>query len=116
MTVIERGEPARRTQPGRRAAGPETVAASDTSDETPVTYTLCYEDDHRGLEKRVRFEARSPAIALDIARGEAEGRWALLMRGGEILCRLEREDIGPGSLWVIDGPGSQHIGASPWTQ
>jgi hypothetical protein len=69
-----------------------------------ATYTLCYEDDCRGLEKRVRFEAASAATALEIARGEAGGRWALLMCGGEILCRLEREAVGSSEYWVVAPP------------
>lgn len=75
-------------------------AARSPSSET-ATYTLCYEDDCRGLEKRVRFEAASAATALEIARGEAGGRWALLMCEGEILCRLEREAVGSSEYWVV---------------
>ncbi|WP_192648720.1 hypothetical protein [Sphingopyxis sp. OAS728] len=66
-----------------------------------ATYTLCYEDDCRGLEKRVRFEAENAAVALEIARGEAGGRWAILMCEGEILCRLEREAVGSSEYWVV---------------
>lgn len=69
--------------------------------EGKTSYTLCFEEDDRGLAKQLRFEAESPALALDIAQGEAEGRWALLMRGDEMLCGLERESAGGGSLWVI---------------
>lgn len=68
-----------------------------------ATYILCYQDDRRGLEKRVHFEAVSPAVALDIARGEAGGRWALLLCDGEVVCRLEREAVGLGEYWLITG-------------
>lgn len=83
-------------------AAPRTLAGGAAEADVPATYTLCYQEDGRGVEKRIRFEARSAAVALDIACGEAEGRWALLLCGEEILCRLEREAVGPGCLWVID--------------
>lgn len=71
-----------------------------------ATYTLCYEDDRRGLEKRIHFEAATPAVALEIAQGEAGGRWALLLRDGKILCRLEREAVGLSEYWLIAGESS----------
>ncbi|HWW59426.1 MAG TPA: hypothetical protein VN047_21215 [Sphingopyxis sp.] len=53
-----------------------------------ATYTLCYDDAALGLPKRIEFEAESPAKALEIAGGEADGRQALLFVDGEPLCRL----------------------------
>ncbi|WP_432769978.1 MAG: hypothetical protein HEQ22_04315 [Sphingopyxis sp.] len=53
-----------------------------------VTYTLRYDEDAVGLPKRIEFEADSPAAALEIAMGEAEGRRALLLADGAPLCQL----------------------------
>jgi hypothetical protein len=54
------------------------------------TYTLRYDDDAVGIGKRVEFEAANAAYALEIARGEADGRRALLLENGRPLCRLEK--------------------------
>lgn len=95
------------------------IAASSTAIVPPLaaphkaTYTLCYQEDCRGLEKRVRFEAASAAVALEIAQGEADGRWALLLCDGEILCRLERAAAGPGQYWVIDAVPPNFTGTLP---
>lgn len=78
-----------------------------------ATYTLCYEDDRRGLEKRVHFEAATPAVALEIAQGEAGGRWALLLCEGEVLCRLEREAVGLSEYWLITGDPARGAPAFP---
>ena len=66
-----------------------------------ITYTLRYEEDRFGVEKRVEFEADTPARALLLAQGEAEGRWAELCANGQIICRLGREGVGAGNYWVI---------------
>lgn len=62
---------------------------------------LRYEDDGLGVEKRVEFEADSPAQALLIAQGEAEGRWAELSADGQRICQLGREGLGAANYWVI---------------
>ena len=66
-----------------------------------ITYTLRYEEDGLGIEKRVEFEAETPAQALLIAQGEVEGRWAELCADGQPVCRLGRQSIGAGNYWVI---------------
>lgn len=66
-----------------------------------ITYMLRYEDDGLGVEKRVEFEADTPARALLIAQSEAEGRWAELSANGRSICRLGRENVGAGNYWVI---------------
>lgn len=66
-----------------------------------TTFTLCYVQDGFGLEKRVEFDAASPAQALLIAQGEAEGRWAELSADGKSICRLGRAGAGAGDYWVI---------------
>lgn len=66
-----------------------------------ITYALRYEDDGIGIEKRVEFEADTPAQALLIAQGEAEGRWAELSADGRPICLLGRENLGAGNYWVI---------------
>lgn len=65
------------------------------------TFTLRYADDGLGLEKRVEFDADTPAQALEIARGEAAGRWAELSIEGRPICRLGREGTGADHYWVI---------------
>ncbi|HJS12320.1 hypothetical protein [Sphingopyxis sp.] len=66
-----------------------------------ITYALRYEDDGIGIEKRVEFEADTPAQALLIAQGEAEGRWAELSADGRPICLLGRENLGAGNYWII---------------
>jgi hypothetical protein len=66
-----------------------------------ITYTLRYEDDGLGVEKRVEFEAATPAQALLIAQGEAEGRWAELCADGLLICWLGRQSTGDSNYWVI---------------
>lgn len=69
--------------------------------EMRATYTLHYEEDALGVEKRVEFEARTPAFALEIARSEAEGRQALLLENGRPLCRLVKALSGDASYWIV---------------
>lgn len=67
-----------------------------------ATYTLCYEDDAFGLPKRIEFEAESPAAALEIAQGEADGRQARLLVDGEPLCQLEKAPAAAAApYWII---------------
>jgi hypothetical protein len=65
------------------------------------TYTLRYDDDEHGIGKRVEFEAANAAYALEIARGEADGRWALLLEDGRPLCRLEKATPGDATFWIV---------------
>ncbi|WP_447763923.1 hypothetical protein [Sphingopyxis panaciterrae] len=65
------------------------------------TYTLRYEEDALGLPKRIEFEAESPAAALEIAMGEAEGRRALLLADGEPLCQLVKAAADPAPYWIV---------------
>lgn len=62
------------------------------------TFTLRYDDDGLGLDKRVEFDGTNPAIALNLASGEAPGRRAVLLADGKPLCRLGRE---AGGFWVV---------------
>lgn len=94
-------------------AAPSITIAPPIAPPHKATYTLCYQEDCRGLEKRVRFEAANAAVALEIAQGEADGRWALLLCDGEILCRFERAAAGPGQYWVIDAVPPTLAGTSP---
>lgn len=66
-----------------------------------ATYTLRYEDDSLGIEKRIEFEAVSAAYALEIARAEAEGRRALLLENGRPLCRLVKALAGDAPYWIV---------------
>lgn len=66
-----------------------------------ATYTLRYEDDALGIEKRIEFEAVSAAYALEIARAEAEGRRALLLENGRPLCRLVKALAGDAPYWIV---------------
>lgn len=66
-----------------------------------ATYRLNYAEDGLGLEKRVEFDADSPAHALEIARCEAEGRWAELSVEGRSICRFGREGVGLDHFWII---------------
>lgn len=86
---------------GFRPCPLQSLADSNCLPQGKSSYSLCFHDDRRGLAKLVRFEADNPAIALEIAQGEAERRWALLMQDDRTLCYLERETAGDGSLWLI---------------
>jgi hypothetical protein len=66
-----------------------------------TTFTLRYDEDGLGLDKRIEFDAGNPAQALSIAQGEAEGRWAELSVDGRPLCRLGRTATDVGDYWVI---------------
>lgn len=66
-----------------------------------TTYTLCYDDDALGLPKRIEFEAESPAMALEIAKGEADGRQARLLVDGEPLCQLVKAPAADAPYWII---------------
>ncbi|MBJ7501188.1 MAG: hypothetical protein JHC57_15645 [Sphingopyxis sp.] len=66
-----------------------------------TTFTLRYDEDGLGLEKRIEFDAGNPAQALLIAQGEAAGRWAELSANGKPICRLGRAGAGAGDYWVI---------------
>jgi hypothetical protein len=70
------------------------------------TYTLRYEDDAVGVAKRIEFEAETPASALEIAGGEAEGRRALLLQNGQPLCRLTKAFPGEAPYWILAGAAS----------
>jgi hypothetical protein len=65
------------------------------------TFTLRYDDDGLGLDKRVEFDGTTPAIALNLASGEAAGRRAVLLADGKPLCRLGREVDG---FWIVAQP------------
>jgi len=66
------------------------------------TIMLDYEDDAIGIAKRLLFEAETPAVALDIAKGEAAGRQARLFVDGEPLCSLlKADDEHP--YWIVAG-------------
>ncbi|NYF33648.1 hypothetical protein [Sphingopyxis sp. JAI108] len=64
------------------------------------TLMLHYEDDDIGLEKRLLFEAATPAAALEIAAGEAAGRHARLFVDGTPLCSLLKADE-DNPYWII---------------
>ncbi len=68
-----------------------------------ITYTLRYDEDALGVAKRVEFEAESAACALEIARGEAAGRRALLLENGRPLCRLTKAFPGEAPYWILAG-------------
>ncbi len=64
------------------------------------TLTLHYDEDDIGLEKRLLFEAESPAGALEIAAGEAAGRTARLFVDGMPLCSLLKADQ-DNPYWIV---------------
>lgn len=82
------------------------VAAVTSDSPAPArkpTLMLHYDEDHIGLEKRLLFEAASPASALDIAAGEAAGRSARLFVDGAPLCSLlKADDDNP--YWIVAAP------------
>lgn len=82
------------------------VAAVTSDGPAPArkpTLMLHYHEDHIGLEKRLLFEAASPASALDIAAGEAAGRSARLFIDGTPLCSLlKADDDNP--YWIVAAP------------
>ncbi|OHD03206.1 MAG: hypothetical protein A2885_05660 [Sphingopyxis sp. RIFCSPHIGHO2_01_FULL_65_24] len=84
----------------------DQVAAVTSDGPAPArkpTLMLHYDEDHIGLEKRLLFEAASPASALDIAAGEAAGRSARLFVDGAPLCSLlKADDDNP--YWVVAAP------------
>lgn len=84
--------PARITRPGDRSRAATFRRA---------TYTLCYDDDALGLPKRIEFEADSPATALEIAGGEADGRQARLFVDGEPLCQLVKASAADAPYWIV---------------
>ena len=66
------------------------------------TYTLSYEDDGKGVERKIRFEASDAARALTIAQSIKPGRSGTLWEGDRRLCRLERRMLGSASdVWVV---------------
>lgn len=85
--------------------------AAMTSDAAPApprkpTLMLHYDDDHIGLEKRLLFEAATPAAALEIAAGEAAGRYARLFVDGTPLCSLlKASEDNP--YWVVAASAAQ---------
>lgn len=62
------------------------------------TFTLHYQDDGVGLDKRVEFDGSCPGAALGVARNERPGRQATLLVDGAPLCRLGQTDHG---LWIV---------------
>jgi hypothetical protein len=86
----------------KHVGGPANGSAAAVSRRT---YTLRYDDDAVGIGKRVEFEAANAAYALEIARGEADGRRALLLEYGRPLCRLEKAVPGDASFWIVAADG-----------
>lgn len=80
--------------------------APDTGQIRRRTYTLRYEEDERGLPKRIEFEAASPAAALEIAMGEAEGRRAVLFADSKPLCQLVKAVADPAPYWIVARDGA----------
>lgn len=67
------------------------------------TIMLQYDDDAIGIGKRLLFEADTPAIALEIAAGEAAGRHASLFVDGAPVCSLLKAgDEHP--YWIVAAP------------
>ena len=67
-----------------------------------ITYALRYEDDGIGIEKRVEFEADTPAQALLIAQGEAQrdAGQNSARTVGRSACSGAKT-LGAGNYWVI---------------
>lgn len=71
------------------------------------TYTLAYEDDGRGVERKIEFDAADPSRALMIAQTLKPGRSAMLWQENKPLCRLERRLVGSScDVWVVAGAGA----------
>lgn len=81
---------------------PEGQASASVPPRKP-TITLHYDDDAIGIEKRLLFEAATPAAALEVAAGEAAGRHARLFVDGEPLCSLLKAD-NEHPYWIIAAP------------
>lgn len=80
---------------------PSLIEVAPPGEGRRMTYTLCYDDDALGLPKRIEFEADSPAMALEIAEGEADGRQARLFVDGEPLCLLVKAPAADAPYWII---------------
>jgi hypothetical protein len=81
---------------------------SDAGPAAPQKSTLAlhYDDDDFGLEKRLLFEAATPAAALEIAAGEAAGRQARLFVDGTPLCSLLKANE-ENPYWIVAAPASR---------
>lgn len=79
-------------------------AAHPAAASNRITFSLYYDDDDVGIAKRVEFEAPNAALALEIAEGEAEGRFVILCEGARPLCRFIKSAAGAAPLWVIFPP------------
>ncbi|MFC0103642.1 hypothetical protein [Sphingopyxis terrae] len=77
------------------------------------TFTLRFDDDGLGVAKRIEFDARDCAIALEIAGDELEDRSALLLADGRPLCRLGRSSAGAAALWLVESPAAASPGCLP---
>ncbi len=81
----------------------QLLATTSHADPMPArkpTIMLQYDDDHIGLEKRLFFEASTPAAALEIAAGEAAGRSARLFVDGAPICSLLKADE-ENPYWIV---------------
>lgn len=91
--------------------GPLHIDVALPEERRRMTYTLCYDDDALGLPKRIEFEADSPAMALEIAEGEADGRQARFLVDGEPLCQLVKAPAADAPYWIIvNEPGASLSG------
>ena len=71
-------------------------------DRAMPTYTLCYEDDGKGVASHMQFEATDASGALRVAQSKKPGRRAILWDGERPLCRIQRQAIGDDiDIWVV---------------
>ncbi len=73
-------------------------------DRARFSYSLQFDDDGIGLPKRVEFEATSAGAALEIAEEQCNGRWAVLLCEGAVLCRVGRS----AGAWMISAHPASH--------
>ncbi|MBV7265811.1 hypothetical protein [Erythrobacter ani] len=66
-----------------------------------IQYSLKFAADNFEGEKTVSFYAHSTAGALEIAKNSADGDWAELYQGGQLVCRMRLvEETG---VWLVEG-------------
>jgi len=65
-------------------------------------YRLSFDEDERGADQTILFEARDPGGALHIAQRITPGTVATLSQDDKPLCRIERRATGDTSdVWII---------------
>lgn len=64
-----------------------------------VDYSLVFAADTESGTRTLRFSERSVSGALEVAKQRAQGNWAELFAGEELICRLELVD--ETGVWLV---------------